>query len=235
VDAPQRPLTWPPPGVLPPPRREPTFFERVPARPLGFAGLLFGLGWLGIIIQQGVLRQLIVGAPVFEEMAKFGLALAVVTALRIRPTLLRMPFAWASGAAFGVLEHFLTYSDEPPLFWGLRVAFHLSTAGLSMAIWGLAEPLPDARVRWATTLTSSAFHAANNLGALLLSLVDALPGASLVDVGYSALITTSVLVLTFAILLAPGPAHARAGRVAGRLFRASAPAAPAAPPDPPGP
>jgi len=71
--------------------------RHVAQRPLVFASLLFLLGWIGIFAQRGFLRQLVVGAPVFEEFAKLGLALAVVTLLRVRPVWLRLPFGWASG------------------------------------------------------------------------------------------------------------------------------------------
>jgi hypothetical protein len=244
---PRAPLAWPPPGTpppfAPPPARAPTFFERLPGRRVAFGAVLFLFGWLGILFQRDVLRQLVVGAPLFEEMAKFGLALVFVGFLRVGPTGLRMPFAWASGAGFGVLEHFLTYADEPTLFWGLRVAFHAATAGLSMAIFGLLEPLADVRVRWATTLTSSAFHAANNLGALVLEILSLAVDTSVVAVGFSSLVTLAVVALTVRILLSRDEAQAFAVRLLRRMFTTlSVEPAPSPPPrgawppaDPPGP
>ncbi|GEM_PF-5376140 len=239
VDAPQGgPLPWPPPGARPAPRQA-TFFERAPANPLAFGAVLFLVGWAGILFQHGVLRQLVVGAPLFEEMAKLGLALALVALLGIRATWLRMPFAWASGAAFGVLEHFLTYADEPALFWELRVAFHLATAGLSMAVYGILEPLPDARVRWATTLLSSAIHAANNLGALFFLILGGYVDTDPAATAFSALVTAAALGLTLVVLAARERARARAllmlRRVFGPISEAPRAPSPAPPLDPPGP
>src|SRR5581483_8383747 len=151
---------------------EPSRFSLLPSRLVLYGGLLFLMGWAGILFQRGVLRQLIVGAPLFEELAKLGPALVVVGLLRLRPIALRLPFAWASCAAFGFLEHALTYAEEPPLYLGLRVAFHLATCGLSMTAFTLLESFADARVRWGATLPSSLVHAANNFGALLFAILD---------------------------------------------------------------
>ena len=239
-------LPWPPPqsqafvpertfyaGTERPPR-EPSFFERVPARVVPFGALLFFLGWLGILFQRGLLRQLVVGAPIFEELAKLGLALVVVGALAIRAMPLRVPFGWASGAGCGVLEHFLTSGDEEPLYFALRVAFHAATAGLSIAVFTLVEPMPDPRVRWASTLASSALHAANNLGALVLALLSLVIDTSLAASVYSLMITSAALALTLLALGDAERARAFTRRQMGRIFstlnpREAALAAPAAP------
>ncbi|MEA3200901.1 MAG: hypothetical protein QOE90_2329 [Thermoplasmata archaeon] len=238
-------ITWAPPTAppppapapyvrAPPPPRGPTFFERVPARTVGFGALLFALGWLGILFQRGVLRQLVIGAPIFEELAKLGPVLVLVGLLRIRPAWARLPFGWASGAAFGVLEHFLTYSDEPALFMALRIAFHAGTCGLSVVTFTLLEPFPDARVRWASTIVSSILHAANNVGALALTIVEIVANVGAVETGYSVLVTLCALALTFAVVSAPRRAEERARRLLARLFPTLAVSArPEA--DPPGP
>lgn len=167
---------------------------RAAVRPLAFGGFLFLLGWLGILAQRSAIRQVVVGAPVFEEMAKFGLALVVVSALGARHLLARLPFAWLSGLGFGIFEHFLSYSDESVYSLAVRAAFHAGTCGLSMSVFSVLEPLEDVRARWGSTLVSSLLHWANNFAAIVLALVSvATPGADIVGDVWS----TIVVVLAF--------------------------------------
>lgn len=170
-------------------------------RPLAFGGLLFLLGWLGILAQRSALRQIVVGAPVFEEMAKFGLALALVALLGLRHIFARLPFAWVSGLGFGVLEHFLSYGDEPWYGLAVRAAFHAGTCGLSMAAFCVLEPILDVRARWGATLASSLLHWANNFAAIVVALVSlAAPSAEFVGELWSTVVVILAYVATFLVV-----------------------------------
>jgi hypothetical protein len=205
--------------VEPPAPEEPSFMERYPARPLVFGSVLLLLGVLGILLQRGFLRQIVIGAPVFEEFAKFGLALTVVALLRLRPIVLRLPVAWASGAAFGVFEHAMDYADEGTVSFAARVAFHAGSAGLSMAAFTLLEGLPDVRVRWASTLASSLCHWANNFGAIALAVVGILlHDADVVDLAWSLVVTAAVYALTLVVALGGARLRPLVARELQRVF-----------------
>jgi hypothetical protein len=229
------PLTWPPratggPRSIPEevfygaPRpaeaaSEEPFTARFARNTLGFAGLLFLMGWIGILAQRGVLRQLVVGAPVFEEMAKLGLALVVVALLRLRRVWLRWPLAWASGAGFGVLEHYLTYAGEPAFGFAERVAFHAGACGLSMTIFWLVEPLPDPRVRWGSTLASTLLHWANNFGSVAIGVASVfVGGGDALGLGWSLLVTGATFAATFVVAAQRERLRPLARQEAARLF-----------------
>lgn len=213
-------LPWPPPGARPIVRPPPSRFSFLPRRLFVYGVVLFVAGWAGILFQRGFLRQLIVGAPLFEELAKLGPALVVVGILRLRPVALRLPFAWASGAAFGLVEHALTYAEEPPLFLGLRVAFHLATCGLSMAAFTLLEAFADARVRWGATIPSSLLHAANNFGALLFAILGEAIPTDLAATAWALMMTVSALAITAILLLERSRALVFARALVSRFFPA---------------
>lgn len=207
------------------PPEERSFAEIGARHTLRFGALLLGLGWLGILIQRGLLRQLVVGAPVFEEFAKFGLALVAVSLLRVRPVWARVPFGWASGAAFGVFEHFVSYADEDLATFVLRVLFHGGSCGLAITLFTMLEPGPDVRLRWASTLPSSLFHWAFNFGSTAMGLVLAIAGVpdgtiGALSIAWGGVIAAAIFVSTAIILTRPEAAHRRALREAGRLLAA---------------
>ena len=183
------------------PPAETPLIVRAAVRPLAFGGFLFLLGWLGIFAQRSAVRQIVVGAPVFEEMAKFGLALVVVSLLGTRHLVARLPVAWLSGLSFGVFEHFLTYSAEPGYELAVRAAFHAGTCGLSMAAFSVLEPLGDVRARWGSTLASSLLHWANNFAAIVLALVSVVtPSADIVGQVWSTIVVVVAFVVTIGVV-----------------------------------
>ncbi|MEA3143909.1 MAG: hypothetical protein QOG31_1233 [Thermoplasmata archaeon] len=170
-----------------------------------FAAVLVGLGLFSVFVQQAdLLTQLVFGAPVFEEFVKFGLALLAVawlprpSGVAALPVLaLRMLVAWAVGAGFGILEHALSYSSESVGLSVVRMVFHGTAAGLSMACLSVLENLPDVRSRWFATVPASFFHylvnasfpvqiaaslllPGSDLGALWIALVTALAAGATV-------------------------------------------------------
>ena len=160
----QRPFVWT--------KAEEPLVDRVSRTDLRLALSLLVLGFVAVFVRQMPLPlQIVFGAPLFEEMFKLGLALLPCAALRVRLLVVRLPFAFASGAGFGFLEHFVTYSDETGATFYGRVAFHALTTVLSMLVLhGLSSSGPRRRVL-ACTLPSTLVHAANNTAAVELSLL----------------------------------------------------------------
>lgn len=189
-------------GRLRPPPETPVAV-RGAATPLRYAAVIFLLGWAGILFQAGFLQQVVFGAPVFEELAKLGPALLVAAMLGTRSMWIRLPLALVSGAAFGVMEHYVTYADEPIELLVQRIAFHSVSPGLSMLVYGAFESMPDVRARWASTIPATLFHWANNFGAVVLSFASIfLPISDAFIITYAALITSGMVVLVGAGILA---------------------------------
>lgn len=185
----------------PRPPAEAGLMERASATPARFAFLLFALGWGGILFQAGFFQQVVFGAPVFEELAKLGLALVVGFLLRTRSLWILLPLAWASGAAFGVMEHHLTYVQEDIASYAGRVAFHSGATGLSMLFFDAFHRFPDVRARWAATLPATLFHWANNFAALVFGFGSLfIPSLTLVAEGWSFGITFTVWASTWVAL-----------------------------------
>lgn len=188
----------------PRPAREIGLATRSALTPMRFSLVIFLAGWTGILFQASFLQQVVVGAPVFEELAKAGLALVVANALRLRAFWIRLPLGWASGAAFGVLEHATTYSDENVWLYAGRVAFHAGTAGLSMVFYQAFEHMEDVRARWATCGVPALLHWANNFAAVVFAFASFLiPVPEPVSLAWASLVTLSVWGLTAVSLSSP--------------------------------
>lgn len=188
----------------PPP--EAPLATRAAATPLRFALVLFLVGWAGILFQASILQQVVIGAPVFEELAKAGPPLVAIALLRLRSLWLRLPLAWASGTGFGVMEHFVTYPDEPLGLFVDRVLFHALAPGVSVLVYGAIEWLPDPRARWASTLPATLLHWINNFAALVLGLGGifvAIPEEP-IALGVSALVIGAMIAITLAGIVARG-------------------------------
>lgn len=188
---------------------------RAAATPLRFAAVLFLVGWAGILFQAQFLQQVVIGAPVFEELAKLGPALLVVLAIRARSLWIRLPLAWISGAAFGVMEHYVTYSAEPLASFAQRIAFHALAPGVSILVYGAVESLPDVRARWASTIPATLLHWANNFMAIVLGIGGvflALPDEAL-GLGISTIVVAALVVLTIAGMVSRERFEARVRRI----------------------
>lgn len=155
----------------------PPALEAIPRNPMRLGRILAGVGFLGsLVFAAGFLHQVVIGAPVFEEMLKFGLALMLVAWWRIGAPAPRLVLAMFPGAAFGVLEHYVTYADEPLSYFADRVLFHSGATALSMAAYSAIEPLWDARIRWASVVPAIIIHWANNFLAVVLGVGSILAG-----------------------------------------------------------
>ena len=146
------------------------WLDRITRTDLRLALAFFLSGLVAVFFHQVPLGgQVVVGAPLFEEFFKLGLALLPWAALRIQSLAVRLPTAGLVGVGFGVMEHFLSYGDEPTFILYGRMAFHGLTCALSMAVLhGLRGA--DRRLLLAATLPSSFIHAGNNSAAVSLGL-----------------------------------------------------------------
>ncbi len=172
------------------------------------AGTQLGLGFFSVfLIQSFILFQIAFGAPIFEEMFKFGLALLLVAYLPQRmPWLvgwLGVPVALAIGAGFGWMEHHTSYPEEDNLGYLWRVIFHAASTGLSMLLFAILLPLKDTRTRWLAIGPAVLVHYLNNAGGMvvILTLAIFIEDVEAVASAYSLLWVTSLVVGLPAALL----------------------------------
>lgn len=203
---------------------------RLARNPFTYAGLLFGMGFFTVFVEQApFLLQVVLGAPIFEEFLKFGLALLlalIVLALlgafaghglgrwRHRAwLLLTLPVALTVGAGFGILEHAVSYSSEDDGSRWWRIAFHATSTGLSMATFYAVATWRDPRVRWFAPLPAVVLHYANNVSAVLLTFAGAL-----VPVGgggaLSSILVIAAVLLLIVFLVAPKSIRQALGELA---------------------
>lgn len=156
------------PRAPPPPDRT---FARWAARPLLHGVILTFVGFVGtLVLASPILWQIVIGAPVFEELWKFGIALVLVALFRVDSGPARVLVALTPGIGFGIFEHFLTYPDEPVSILLNRVVFHSGSTAMSMAVYHAIAPVWDPRVRFVATIPATLIHWANNFAAVVLGL-----------------------------------------------------------------
>lgn len=221
--------------VSPRPPAEMDLATRTALTPLRFSLILFLVGWSGILFQRSFLRQIVFGAPVFEEMAKAGLALLLVALLRLPWLPVRVLLGLASGAAFGVFEHWITYAEEDAWSYANRIVFHAATGGLSLAFYSAFDAMGDVRTRWASTVVPTLLHWANNFAALMLGfLAFLLPVAITLATLWSVAVSAAGALLCLVALATPGRFRERSRtllqRVMPRLGIQKAEEPPAPPP-----
>lgn len=196
----------------------------VVAFPRFFDVLFTLLPWLLLFLASLWIYVLILGAPVFEEFFKFGLALFLTAFLaarsregRLAVGAVRAVAGLAVGAAFGIMEHHLGYSHEPTIVYAGRVAFHGGAAALSAVVYTLLEPLADVRARWFAVLPSVLLHWLNNFTAAPVSITVGLLGLGEgVAYAWSGLITLTVWVLVIGMPWLGRPVRRLVARVTAR-------------------
>lgn len=208
------------------------FLMRAARDPWMLALTVFGFGFVAVFVDQApILVQIVLGAPIFEELVKLGLALLLANAVTFvlsgfrmdgwqHPAWLavRLPLALAVGAGFGFLEHSTTYSEED--FWSYlwRVLFHSLSAGASMIVLQAVLQSRDVRTRWLAPLPSMFIHYLNNYAALLFG-VGSLqwPGLGTVALWWSQVLVVVLGLAFIAALAVPGRVRGLLERVAIRL------------------
>lgn len=206
----------------PPPERRP--LDSWVQDPRRQAAVFALAGFLGVFVEQAnILFQIVVGAPVFEELFKFGIALGLVSLLRVPSRVPRFLLAALVGAGFGWLEHAVTYPEEAAAALRFRLGFHAATPALSMAVYDSLASLANHRIRWAVTVPASAVHWLNNFTAVLLGFASVAAGDIVKEPAlvFAQIVAGTTIVLALVALGAPGPV--RRGMV--RSWEALAPEA----------
>jgi hypothetical protein len=151
--------------------------EELPGRSSLFGLTALGLGVAGTLFAGSTfLEKVAVVAPIFEEYAKLGVALLVLTALGLSRGASAYALGLLSGLSFGVLEHHVTYSTEAQAMFVVRVLFHALAAGLSALIsvhLQRREALAPG-VGWFAIAPAAIVHAANNVAAVAVSIARAM-------------------------------------------------------------
>jgi hypothetical protein len=177
----------------------PTTLRTVATSPVyfGLATAFFGLwavAFVGVSIQR-----IVVVAPIFEELLKFGVALLVASTLFDRSRPARIGVALVVGMLFGVVEHATTYPAETDTLYLFRTVFHAMTTVLSVAAYTYFESRGDHSTQWLAPVLSMAIHFFYNTFAVLSTVLAVLVLGSPVEnltmvYGAVAILTLTVLV-----------------------------------------
>ncbi len=159
------------------------WLEGLPGRADLFGLSMLGVGVAGTLFAGSTfLEKVAVVAPIFEEYAKLGVALLVLTALGLSRSGPAFSLGILSGLAFGLMEHAVTYPAESTSMFVVRGFFHALAAGLSALVYvhlrrreGLA---PGAA--WFAIAPSALVHAANNVAAVVIAIAEAMGTAGTV-------------------------------------------------------
>ena len=183
----------------------PQTMEEIPTSPMffSFACMIIGF-WSVLFVGINITQRVIIIAPIFEELLKFGVALFIATALFGRSTNSRIAVAIVIGTLFGLIEHQTTYASEPDLLYLFRTAFHLTTTVLSVSIYTLFERKGLDELLLTSLVTSMLLHYFNNMfslfGALIVyflaessqNLITIIFGASIIVLGNTLILLTLV-------------------------------------------
>lgn len=164
-------------ALLAPVEGERGLLEGLPGRAdlFGLSALAFGVAGT-LFAGSTFLEKIAVVAPIFEEYAKLGLALLVLTALGLSRGASAYALGILSGVSFGLLEHHVTYSAEAQAMFVVRVLFHALAAGLSALIYVHLRQREDLApgVAWFAIAPAALVHAANNVSAIAIAIARAM-------------------------------------------------------------
>lgn len=153
------------------PYPKPTEIREIAISPayFGFFCTFFGL-WAVLFVGVSIQRIIII-APLFEELLKFGVALLIGSVLFDRSFTARIGVAIVIGSLFGLIEHTVTYATEPDAIYLFRTIFHMVTTALSVGIYTLFESQEEYRLVWISSAFSTLFHFLYNTFVVLSSII----------------------------------------------------------------
>lgn len=153
------------------PYPKPTEIRAVAASPayFGFVCTVFGL-WAVLFVGIGVQRVVVV-APLFEELLKFGVAVLVGSVLFDRSVLARIGVALVVGALFGLVEHATTYPMESDTVYAFRTIFHSTTTVLSVTLYTVFETRGANTLQWLAPSYAVMLHFFYNTFVVLSSVI----------------------------------------------------------------
>lgn len=135
----------------------------------GVTCTFFGL-WAVLFVGVSIQRIIII-APLFEELLKFGVAILVGSVLFDRSLLARTGVAVVVGSLFGLIEHSSTYPMEPDTVYLFRTLFHASSTVLSVGVYTLFESRGEERLQWLSTAYGTLIHFFYNTFAVLSTVI----------------------------------------------------------------
>lgn len=135
----------------------------------GLVCAFFGL-WSVLFVGISVQRVLVF-APIFEELLKFGVAILIGSTLFGRSTLARIGVAIVVGALFGLVEHATTYPMESDAVYLFRTLFHATLTVLSVSVYTVFEDMDQEGYRWIAPAYSILLHFTYNAFAVISAIV----------------------------------------------------------------
>ncbi|MEA3190534.1 MAG: hypothetical protein QOD77_1116 [Thermoplasmata archaeon] len=225
--------------------RKPPFLIHNARQPWRLGLWMFLAGFVSVFVSQAnPLYQIVLGAPIFEELLKAGLTLLLVGGWTrgVWGLAVRLVAGFAVGGGFGVLEHYFSYWDEPDAMLWFRVVFHGASTTLSMLTLHVLSASRRPVVRWLATAPSTAVHYLHNTSAVLLLLLGASSGRDFAVLDLILLFLSPGLLLAGHLMVPASAdplraaAEGWAARHLGAAAQADAPGVPAgwAPPAGPG-
>ncbi|AFO56163.1 hypothetical protein NJ7G_0913 [Natrinema sp. J7-2] len=118
-----------------------------------------------------MVQRIVIIAPIFEELLKFGVALLIGTAVFGKARSPRIALALIIGCTFGFVEHSVTYAGEPDLLYLYRVLFHSLLSMLAVGVYATFERRGVTDLLWVAPLYPIVLHYLNNSFAVLSSVV----------------------------------------------------------------
>lgn len=182
---------------------KPTEIREIATSPayFGFTCTFFGL-WAVLFVGISI-QRVIIFAPLFEELLKFGVALLVGSTLFGRSLPARIGVALVVGSLFGLVEHATTYPMEADAVYLFRTVFHSMTTILSVSVYTLFESRKADGLLWIAPAYSIMLHFFYNTFVVLSTVISVSVFGFQND--YVPLIYgTAVILLTTGLLLLVG-------------------------------
>jgi hypothetical protein len=149
----------------------PPYGEAIAVSP-GYLGVAYGLfGLWSVLFTLIDFHRILIFAPLFEELLKFGVAVLIGCGLYGRSAVGRIGAGLLIGLLFGVIEHATTYPTEPDTMYLFRALFHMTTAGLSVSAYTVFESLDETGLQWIAPAYPVMIHFFNNSFALIVTVL----------------------------------------------------------------
>lgn len=135
----------------------------------GLTCTFFGL-WSVLLVGIAIQRIILI-APIFEEILKFGVALLIGSILFDRSLTARAGVALVVGSLFGLIEHSTTYPMEADITFLFRTVFHAMTTVLSVTVYTIFESQAESKLQWISPAYSVIIHFFYNTFSLISAII----------------------------------------------------------------
>ncbi|RZH69468.1 hypothetical protein [Natrinema altunense] len=127
--------------------------------------------WSVLFVGLNMVQRIVIIAPIFEELLKFGVALLIGTAVFGKSIYPRIALALIIGCTFGFVEHSITYAGEPDILYLYRVLFHSLLSMISVGVYATFESRNINDLLWIAPIYPIVLHYLNNSFSVLSSVV----------------------------------------------------------------